>query len=550
MLLSLSIRNFALIEKLSIEFSSGFSVITGETGAGKSILLGALGHVLGKRADLSSLKNKEEKCVIEAQFDLSKYDLKPFFQANDLDYEETTILRREILPSGKSRAFINDSPAGLQELQELGVYLIDIHSQHQTRELSESSYQFGVLDALAQHHSVLTAYTVQLKKLKKDKSGLESLRAELAGIKKEQDYNAFLLQELQSAGLTATLQDELEMQFEQLNNVETIKESLSRALALSNDEQFGLQKSIREVKLALQKIIPFSEDFSSLAERIESIDIELDDISTTMENALEKQVDDPKQLELISQKLQLIYALQKKHQVATVPGLMEIQEELSQKILSAETLEENIAKLEKEVQSTTLTVDTLAAELHEKRKLAIPDLSGQLSKLLSPLGMPDARFDIKLEAGPHYYDNGKDQIQFLFSANKGGQFGILGKTASGGELSRIMLAIKAILAGYSKLPTIIFDEIDTGVSGEIANKMGDIMRQMSHTMQLFAITHLPQIASKGTQHFKVYKSVVGDQTISELKQLSGEERVLEIAEMLSGKDIGDSAINHARALLK
>lgn len=549
MITSLSIKNYALIEKLAIDFSKGFSIITGETGAGKSIILGAIGLVLGKRADLSSLKNKEEKCIIEAQFEIGKYNLKEFFEANDLDYEDETIIRREILPSGKSRAFINDSPVNLQELQDLSLYLIDIHSQQQTQELSDENVQFKIIDAIADNSDVISAYQKLLKAYKAEKSKLNALLKRQSDSGKEQEYNTFLLNELVAAQLKSGEQQELEEDYEKLNNVEIIKEALDKSLALANEEQFGVFHSLNEIKAFLQKVAPFSVEYQNLFERITSLAIEFDDVSKELENSTEKLLNDPTQLEFVSQKLQVIYNLQKKHQVDSVDDLLQIQADLGNTLLDLENIEEEITALTKIIEQKTIELDDFAAIIHENRIHAIPKLSEQLISILETLGMPNVRFKMELQPSETYFQNGKDELQFLFSANKGTDFGLLKKVASGGEMSRIMLAVKAILARYSKLPTLIFDEIDTGVSGEIAIRMGEIMKEMSTTMQIFAITHLPQIAAKGDSHFKVSKSTVGDHTQSELKLLSQENRILEIAQMLSGANITDSALNHAKELL-
>ena len=549
MITSLSIKNYALIEKLAIDFSKGFSIITGETGAGKSIILGAMGLVLGKRADLTSLKNKEEKCVIEAYFDISKYNLKPFFEANDLDYEDETIIRREILPTGKSRAFINDSPVNLQELQELSLFLIDIHSQQQTQELSDETVQFAIIDAIANNQNEIGNYQSLLKSFKEDKARLSSLLLKQAESIKEQEYNTFLLNELVSAQLKSGEQEQLEADFEKLNNVETIKESVDKSLALANEEQIGALSTLKEIKLSLQKIAPFAPEYSSLLERIASLAIELDDISDELTNCSEKLIHDPIRLDLISEKLQLIFNLQKKHQVTTVDELLSIQTTLENNLFELGNLESDIASLSLTIQDKTNELYVLAQIIHQKRTLAVPVLSDKMIAILATLGMPNVRFNIEIKSTDNYYQNGKDDIQFLFSANKGTDFGLLKKVASGGEMSRIMLAVKAILAQYSKLPTLIFDEIDTGVSGEIAIRMGEIMKEMSQTMQIFAITHLPQIAAKGNAHFKVFKSTVGEDTQSELQLLNEEERVIEIAQMLSGAVVSDSALNHAKSLL-
>lgn len=549
MITSLSIKNYALIEKLSIDFSKGFSIITGETGAGKSIILGAIGLVLGKRADLTSLKNKDEKCVIEAHFEISKYNLKEFFENNDLDYEDETIIRREILPSGKSRAFINDSPVNLQELQDLSLFLIDIHSQQQTQELSDESVQFKIIDAIANNAETILAYQKLLKEYKADKTKLNALLKKQSDSGKEQEYNTFLLNELVVAKLKSGEQEELEADYEKLNNVEIIKESIDKSLVIANEEQFGVFHNLNEIKISLQKIATFSPEYQNLFERVTSVAIEFDDVSRELQNASEKLLNDPAQLELVSQKLQLIYNLQKKHQVNTVDELLQIQAGLENKVLELDNIEEEIAILSKSIEQKTTELDAFSATIHQNRLNAIPVLSNQLVSILETLGMPNVRFNMELLPSETYFQNGKDELQFLFSANKGTDFGLLKKVASGGEMSRIMLAVKAILAQYSKLPTLIFDEIDTGVSGEIAIRMGEIMKEMSTKMQIFAITHLPQIAAKGDSHFKVSKSTVNDDTQSELKLLSQEERIVEIAQMLSGAVVSDSALNHAKALL-
>jgi DNA repair protein RecN (Recombination protein N) len=549
MITTLSIKNYALIEKLSIDFSKGFSIITGETGAGKSIILGALGLVLGKRADLASLKNKEEKCIIEAHFEISKYNLAPFFDANDLDYEHETIIRREILPSGKSRAFINDSPVNLQELQELGLFLIDIHSQQQTQELSEEKVQFEIIDAVSNNQDLLLEYLSLLKSYKSDQSKINVLIKRQSESAKEQEYHTFLLNELVEAQLKPDEQEVLEADFEKLNNVEIIKESMDKSLAIANEEQIGVVHNLKEIKVALQKIASFSTDYTSLLERTVSLAIEFDDITDELNRCSEKLFNDPEQLDLISQKLQLIYNLQKKHQVSTVYELLEIQTKLENSVFELGNMEAEISKLTKAIEEKAAKLDILSDTLHDNRVGSIPILTEKLVSILATLGMPNVRFNIEANKTATYFNNGKDELQFLFSANKGTDFGLLKKVASGGEMSRIMLAVKAILARYSKLPTLIFDEIDTGVSGEIAIKMGEIMKEMSQDMQIFAITHLPQIAAKGNAHFKVFKSTIGDDTQSELKLLSDEERVVEIAQMLSGTVISDSALNHAKALL-
>jgi DNA repair protein RecN (Recombination protein N) len=549
MLLSLTIKNYALIESLEINFSDQFSIITGETGAGKSILLGALGLVLGNRADLSVLKDNEQKCVIEAHFSLKNYNLQAFFIENDLDYEDQSIIRREILPSGKSRAFINDSPVNLNVLQELSNFLIDIHSQHQTREILNEEYQLEIVDAIANNSELISGYVKELKQFNSFKKQLNHLKSEKESLSKEQEYNSFLLNELLLAHLKEGEQEILEEELEQLSNVEFISESLDKALQISNDEQVGISVNINEVKQSLHKISGLSKNYLDISERLNSIQIEFQDIINECESLSEKVINNPERLEEVNTKLQSIYTLQKKHQVNSVEDLITIREDLDAKVIKVDDLEFQINKLEIEVSEVQNRVDELANQLSERRSNKTGDLSKQIETILSSLGMPDAQIQFKISHTDSYFKSGKDTVETLFTSNKGMQLGMLKKVASGGEMSRIMLAIKSVMANYTKLPSIIFDEIDTGVSGEIAIKIGEIMKEMSQNMQVFAITHLPQIAAKGTQHYKVYKFTENETTVSELKLLTQEERINEIAEMLSGKSISDSALNHAKALL-
>lgn len=549
MLLSLSIKNYALIESLETDFSNQFSVITGETGAGKSILLGALGLVLGNRADLTSLKDKEQKCIIEANFSISNYNLKHFFEENDLDYEDKTIVRREILPSGKSRAFINDSPVNLQELQTLSSFLLDIHSQQQTRELTEETYQLEILDAVANNQDVISNYQKILTSFKAKQKEVKQMIEEKETLEKEHEYHSFLLNELLTANLTNGEQEALEQELEQLSNVELIKENFERILVIANEDQVGTLVNLKEIKLALQKLSVFSPNYAILHERLVSSLLELEDVFSECEQNNEKVIADPERLELVNTKLQTIYNLQKKHQVDSIERLLVIQNELDSKVMKVDDLENAILKTQKELQEITIKIDEIALKISENRKNAVPKLIEKIKHILSQLGMAEANFKFEITTTSSYFQNGKDEVSLLFSANKGTSYGLLKKVASGGEMSRIMLAIKAILANYSKLPTIIFDEIDTGVSGEIAIKMGEIMKEMSKTMQVFAITHLPQIAAKGNSHYKVVKRSQGETTISELLLLSPDDRIQQIAEMLSGKDVSESALQHAKALL-
>lgn len=549
MLQSLYIKNYALIESLEINFSTDFSIITGETGAGKSILLGALGLVLGNRADLATLKDKEQKCIIEAHFSVSNYNLKQVFETLDLDYDDNTIIRREILPTGKSRAFVNDSPVNLQELQELGNYLLDIHSQYQTRDLINEEYQINLLDQVANNETNVLTFQLEFKKHKALLSELKKVISEKETLGKEQEYNLFLFEELEKAKLKVGEQQELEEESEKLNNIEFLKENLSKVIAISNQEEIGLIANLKEVKLSLQKIAAISSEFNDLHERINVSLIEIEDIVAENETLAEKLIDDPERTELVNNKLQSIYDLQKKHQVNSVEELLQIQESLEQKVVKFDDIDSLIKKLENQIQESVKTLDNQASVITKARQKASELFIKQITQIITQLGMPDAQFVFEINPTESYNKYGKDQINLLFSANKGSKLEPIKKVASGGEMSRIMLAIKAVLTDYSKLPTILFDEIDTGVSGEIALKMAEIMKQMSTKMQVFAITHLPQIASKGNQHYKVFKVTQNNDTISEIKLLNENERIVEIAEMLSGKDISQSAINHAKALL-
>ena len=549
MLVSISIKNYALINELHIDFSSGLSIITGETGAGKSILLGALGLVLGNRADSSSLKNTTTKCVVEAIISIDTYNLQDFFETEDIDYESNTILRREILPSGKSRAFVNDTPVTLLVLTALRARLIDIHSQHQTLQVSDQKFQFQLMDAVANNESKLASYKSGLASYTKEKKRLEEIQLTQREASLQYDYNSHLYNELLEAKLLEDEQELLEEKLDKINNVEEIKQNLSEALQLTTDDTIGIQNLLYSLENKLTKIAPYSKEYQELSERISSVKIELDDIVSELESANEQVDFNPLEATQLNDRLQLIYNLQKKHYVNSISALLLILVELSTKVSTVENAEQRLLDQETIVTEIANKLDAIALKISEARKRIIPTVSKQLEAILDNLGMSHARFQIQNNITEHYYKNGKDVLSFLFSANKGGQFGELKKVASGGELSRIMLAIKKVMSENSQLPTIIFDEIDSGVSGEISNKMAHIMSQMSQQMQVITITHLPQIAAKGNQHYKVYKEELNNTTTTSLKQLSEDERIVEIAEMLSGKNISDSALTHARELL-
>ncbi|TSE09516.1 DNA repair protein RecN [Aquimarina algiphila] len=550
MLKGLSIKNFALIEQLQVSFDSGLITITGETGAGKSLLLGALGLLLGKRADLNSVKDSSQKCVIEGVFSVAKYNLKSFFEKEELDYEDETIIRREILPSGKSRAFINDTPVTLQSLASLGVRLIDIHSQHQTLEVTTNDFQFEVLDALSGADREIESYKRGLKLLKEKEKEVHTLIASQEEFTKEYEYNAFLLKELKEAKLKPDELEELETQYERLNNIEEIQERLSGSIAIVSSEEVGVSDQLNTIKANLSKIESYSGSLKELSGRIDSVYIELEDIYASLRDEFDKLEADPQQLQAASERLQLLHNLQIKHNASGINELISLTEVLQEKVAKTESLTEDIEKIKEEILVVQAQLDKVAEKIHEKRNKALPKLIKELEDILKALGMSNATFQASLELQDKYLTNGKELLTFLFSANKGGAFGELKKVASGGELSRIMIAIKSILSRYAQLPTIIFDEIDTGVSGEIAHKMADLMMNMSKNLQVFSITHLPQIAAKGQSHYKVYKEDLNNSTITQLKLLSKEERIREIAEMIGGKDISDSALTHAKALIQ
>lgn len=550
MLTALSIKNYALIDDLKVDFPEGFIIITGETGSGKSIMLDALSLILGKRADMSALRNKEEKCIIEAEFSLQNYEFQPLFQELDIDYDPQTIIRREILPSGKSRAFVNDVPATLEVLSRLGQVLVDIHSQHQTLALSDTSFQFAIIDAMANNKSLLTEYVQLHQLLKKEQKKLEELIEFQKNAKKEYDYNLHQLKELKSATLEEGILEELEESYEEASNIEDIKENVSESLYLLNDENIGILNNLRELKRSFSSLTEYKQLYRDLYERIESAFLELEDLASEISDIDESIEADPDNLEQISKQLNKIYSLQKKHSVATVEELIAIQQELEEAVSKTESVDIDLNKQKKIVEEQHTATLKKANQLHKAREKVIPALDKKLTNFMHELGMPNGRFSITLTATDTFFANGNDELSFLFSANKGGDFGQLKKVASGGELSRIMLAVKAIMAEHTALPTIMFDEIDTGVSGEISQKMGDIMKQMSQNRQVFAITHLPQIAAKGAYHFKVFKEDSKGKTTTHLKLLTEEERIIELSEMLEGKNSGASARNHAIELLR
>ena len=549
MLTGLIIKNFALIDHLEVNFSSGMTSITGETGAGKSILLGGLGLVLGNRADLSTLKDLNQKCFVEATFSIQDYKLKDLFEELDLDYDSITLIRREILPTGKSRAFVNDTPVNLNTLQRLGQELIDVHSQHQTLSLTQTEYQLEVLDALASNKELLIEYQNKLVVFKSLNDKLNKLTALQDSQKQDLEYSTFLLEELIEANLVSGMLIPLEEEEQELIHAEEIGLSLLKASQIISEEQMGVEEQLNEIRSALQKVSLLSEKYSPLFNRVESLKIELLDLNQEIQLQAEQIEANPQHLEVVKIALQKIYDLQAKHKCQSVKELIAIRESLDEKVQSTATIGEDLIKLAKEREVLNDELLELAQNISHKRKNTIPSLKEELESLLGVLGMPNARFNIDLLPSQRMLLNGKDELVFEFSANKGSNFGSLKKVASGGELSRIMLSIKAILSRFKTLPTIIFDEIDTGVSGEVSYKIGEVMHRMSRYMQVITISHLPQVAAKGAHHFKVYKETIDQSTYTQLKKLNPEDRIQEIAQMLGGEEISETAVQHAKELL-
>ena len=550
MLRSLYIQNYALIEKLDISFGAGFSVITGETGAGKSIILGAIGLLLGQRAEVKAIRQGASKCVIEARFDISAYGMEPFFEENELEYEEECILHREVYASGKSRAFINDTPASLVQMKELGEQLIDVHSQHQNLLLNKEGFQLNVLDILSHNDEQLSVYQSLYREWKQTQQDLADLIARAEQNKADEDYIRFQLEQLEEANLSAGEQEELEQETDTLSHAEEIKAGLFRVGQLLTSDEGGLLAGLKEslnTMLGLQKVYsPATE----LAERLESTYIELKDVSQEVSSQEEDVEFNPERLEEVNDRLNLIYTLQQKHRVTTVEELLALTEEYAAKLAAITSYDERIGELTTLCDTLYNKVKKQAAVLTKARTGAAREVEKQMASRLVPLGMPNVRFQVEMgmrkEPGVH----GEDTVNFLFSANKNGALQSISSVASGGEIARVMLSIKAMIAGAVKLPTIVFDEIDTGVSGEIADRMADIMQEMGEQdRQVISITHLPQIAARGCAHYKVYKQDNETETNSHIRSLADEERVEEIAHMLSGATLTEAALNNAKALL-
>ena len=557
MLRHLSIQNYALIEKIEIDFPQGLSIITGETGAGKSILLGALSLIAGSRADSSSLQDKTKKCIVEGVFDIKNYSLKGFFTANELDYAEQTTIRREVSPEGKSRAFINDTPVNLSQLRELSLELIDIHSQHETLTLNEAQYQLSAVDAFAKTEENVQKYKAEYKKYKEAAQQLAELIEKEKQAKLDADYWQFQFDEFEQLNLKAGEQEKSEEELKVLENAEEIKEVLEKITNALNGGDASASLSVTgalpllaDSKTQLSSISKLNSAYNDLLSRINSSYIELKDIANEIETLYEKVSFDPKRAEELTGRLDEIYRLQKKHQVNSVEGLLEVKTRVEEKLKTNASLEIEINKLQKETEKMRAALFTQAKKISEARKKSLPKLEKEVSALLSSLAMPNAQFRVEHILLEMLTEQGIDKIKFLFSANKGSELKEISKVASGGELSRLMLSIKSLIAKNTALPTIIFDEIDTGVSGGIAEQVGKMIYAMADSMQVVTITHLPQIASKGDSHFTVYKEEKSGKTFTQIKSLAKEERVREIAKMLSAGKPTDASLKNAKELLQ
>ena len=551
MLNSLFIQNFVLIDNLDIHFDKGFSVITGETGAGKSIILGALSLVLGQRADGKSIKKGSEKCVIEATFDISKYQLEAFFLENDLEYDaQCCILRRELFASGKSRAFVNDSPVSLSILKELGTRLIDIHSQHQNLLLGDNRFQLRVVDVMAENEILLILYKKEFSRYQGLKRELKELQQKAAQTKQEEDYIRFQLEQLTDASLTSDEQEMLEQEQETLAHAEEIKSSLYKVSQLLNGEEMGTVQLIKEALSSVDNLERYYPKAKEIAERLRSAYIDLNDLASETEILKDDVEYNPERMEWVNERLNTIYSLEQKHHVSTVTELLALQDNYQRQLDEIGSFDEQIAELTKLVAASYQELLQQAAVISAQRKASSEKIAEQLAQMVVPLGMPNIRFRIDIAPKEEPDIDGIDDICFMFSANKNNELQPVAETASGGEISRLMLCIKAMIAGFTALPSIIFDEIDTGVSGDIADKMGNIMQDLGAKMQVFAITHLPQIAAKGSAHYYVYKEDTDERTITRIKQLTEEERTNEVARMLSGASLTKASLANAKDLLR
>lgn len=550
MLKNLSIKNYLLIDDLSVSFNNGFTVITGETGAGKSILVGGISLILGKRADLSVNRDKSKKCIIEGVFDIGSFDLKSVFDENELDYDTETILRREISVSGKSRAFINDSPVNLSQLSLIGSKIIDIHSQHQNIEVLTSKFQFELLDLISKNKDRVLNYTEIFEEYRTSSNKLNELINKKQSLIQSIDYNKFILDEIDRADILDEDLEKLENMQNSLSNFEEISSELSLGSQIISEENIGLISNLLKLKNSIDKVSKNSEKFKSISQRLDAIKIELEDIVHEIDYFLDSFEQSPENLSRVIDKIDLINNLLRKHSLHSIDELSEFRDDLAKKVNTTENIDNEIQKIKTSCDELKNRLDSIALEIHNNRKSVIPDLTKEIENILHELGMNNSKFKINLLfSDEQLYSNGRDTIEFEFLANKGYEFKKIKEAASGGEMSRIMLAIKSIMAKYKKLPSIIFDEIDTGVSGEISKKMGFIMKDLGEKIQTFSITHLPQIAAMGESHFKIYKSDVDGITKTMISRLNENDRIIEIAKMLEGNNASKSAYTHAKQLL-
>ncbi len=549
MLKSLLIQNYALIDDVSIQFNEGFTAITGETGAGKSMLLGALSLLLGNRADYGVIREKSKKCIVEGQFDLSKIQIADFFVQYDLDFEFVTLIRREIIPSGRSRAFINDTPVNLDLLKELGILLVDIHSQHESLEIGKSVFQREVLDYFVNEPELIIQYRKEYDKLIELSNALKKLTEENEQLKRDENYYRFQYEELKTAELVEGEDQLLANREKLLIHAEEVMQGMQSAQQLLSDGEDPILEKLNELYNWFSKIEKYHPDFSEILQRIKSTRIELEDISTEI-NKMDVLTDfDPDELSRISERLSEIYKLQQKHHVSSVSALLELQTDYEEKLNNLDHDEEYLKQLKMNIERVSIESEKLAVQIHNARKREAPNLALSVKNVLVKLGMKDAGFEVTVNKLEQLSQDGIDKVNFLFTANTGGQLKEISAIASGGELSRLMLAIKSQITKEKLLPTVVFDEIDSGVSGEIAGKVGNIINEMSKHHQIIAITHLPQIAAKADEHFKVYKLVVNEKTITNIELLNEQTRVEEIAKLLSDEKVSGAALETARELL-
>ena len=549
MLKNLSIKNYLLIDDLSVSFNNGFTVITGETGAGKSILVGGISLILGKRADLSVNRDKSKKCIIEGVFDIGSFDLKSIFDENELDYDTDTILRREISSSGKSRAFINDSPVNLSQLSHIGSKIIDIHSQHQNIEVLNSEFQFELLDLISNNKDNILKYKNLYEDFRVKSKALNELIDKKQNLIQTIDYNKFILDEIDNANILDEDLDELENMQNSLSNFEETSRELNQSSQIISDDEVGLLTLLLKLKNSIDKVSNNSQKFNLISQRISSIKIDLEDISSEIDNFLDSLEQNPEKLNKIINKIDIINNLFRKHSLNSIKDLSIFRDNLALKVNTTENIDNEIQLHQTVCEDLNLKLNNIAIQIHEKRKSVINDLTNEIEVVLRELGMVNSKFKITLFKTENFYSNGMDTIDFEFLANKGYEFKKIKDAASGGEMSRIMLSIKSIMAKYKKLPSIIFDEIDTGVSGEISKKMGTIMKELGSRIQTFSITHLPQIAAMGESHFLIYKNDIDGYTKTMISRLNDSERIVEIAKMLEGNNASESAYTHAKQLL-